>query len=57
MKKIEAIVRPEKFEEVKEALGKHGVKGLTINPGIRLRSAEGAEKLLPRHSCGTHPAP
>ena len=30
MKKIEAIVRPEKFEEVKEALGKQGVKGLTI---------------------------
>jgi nitrogen regulatory protein P-II 1 len=30
MKKIEAIVRPEKFEEVKEALGNHGVKGLTI---------------------------
>lgn len=30
MKKIEAIVRPEKLDEIKDALNKHGVKGLTI---------------------------
>lgn len=30
MKKIEAILRPEKLEEVKDALNKHDVKGLTI---------------------------
>lgn len=30
MKKIEAIVRPEKLEEIKEALNSHDVKGLTI---------------------------
>jgi nitrogen regulatory protein PII len=30
MKKIEAIVRPEKLEEIKEALNNHQVKGLTI---------------------------
>lgn len=30
MKKIEAIVRPEKLDEVKGALNKHGIKGLTI---------------------------
>jgi len=31
MKKIEAIVRPEKLDEIKEALNKHNVKGLTIS--------------------------
>ena len=31
MKKIEAIVRPEKLDEIKEALDKHEVKGLTIS--------------------------
>jgi nitrogen regulatory protein P-II 1 len=30
MKKIEAIVRPEKLDEVKDALSKHDIKGLTI---------------------------
>lgn len=31
MKKIEAIIRPSKLEEIKEALGKFDVKGLTIS--------------------------
>lgn len=31
MKKIEAIVRPSKLEELKEALQKANIKGLTIN--------------------------
>ncbi len=30
MKKIECIIRPSKFEEVKEALGEYGIKGLTV---------------------------
>lgn len=31
MKKIEAIVRPEKLEDVRKALGKAGYPGMTIN--------------------------
>jgi nitrogen regulatory protein P-II 1 len=31
MKKIEAIIRPNKLEEVKEALGSIEISGLTIN--------------------------
>jgi nitrogen regulatory protein PII len=31
MKKIEAIVRPEKLDEIKDALNKHEIKGLTIS--------------------------
>jgi nitrogen regulatory protein P-II 1 len=31
MKKIEAIIQPHKLEEVKEALGKAGIDGLTIS--------------------------
>ncbi|UWG98850.1 P-II family nitrogen regulator [Dehalobacter sp. DCM] len=30
MKKIECVIRPGKLEEVKEALGKFGVKGMTV---------------------------
>ncbi|MFX4262205.1 P-II family nitrogen regulator [Pelotomaculum propionicicum] len=30
MKKVEAIIRPEKLEEVKDALGKYGIKGMTV---------------------------
>ncbi|MCD5407516.1 MAG: P-II family nitrogen regulator [Desulfotomaculum sp.] len=30
MKKIEAIIRPIRFEEVKQALAKVGVKGITV---------------------------
>ena len=30
MKKIEAIVKPFKLEEVKEALGKIGIQGMTV---------------------------
>jgi len=31
VKKIEAIVRPEKLEEVKDALGKYNIQGLTVS--------------------------
>lgn len=30
MKKLECVIRPAKFEELKEALGKSGVKGMTV---------------------------
>lgn len=30
MKKIEAVIRPEKLEDVKSILNKHEVKGLTV---------------------------
>ena len=31
MKRIEAIIRPAKLEEVKEALGRHGFHGMTVS--------------------------
>lgn len=31
MKKIEAVIRPEKLEEVKEALGRFGIHGMTVS--------------------------
>ncbi|KJR45843.1 Nitrogen regulatory protein P-II [Desulfosporosinus sp. I2] len=34
MKKIEAIIRPGKLDNVKDALGKHGVNGLTVTQVI-----------------------
>ena len=30
MKKIEAVIRPEKLEDVKDALGKYGIHGMTV---------------------------
>ena len=34
MKKIEAIIRPGKLDSVKDALGTHGVSGLTVTQVI-----------------------
>ncbi|TGE33843.1 P-II family nitrogen regulator [Desulfosporosinus sp. Sb-LF] len=34
MKKIEAIIRPGKLDNVKDALGNHGVNGLTVTQVI-----------------------
>lgn len=31
MKKIEAIIRPAKLEDVKEALSRYGIKGMTVS--------------------------
>ena len=31
MKKVEAIVKPFKLDEVKEALGRHGIQGMTVS--------------------------
>ena len=33
MKKIEAIIKPFKLDEVKEALTELGVQGMTVTPG------------------------
>ncbi len=38
--KINAIVREEKFEDVKEALNKIGVNGITVLTGYGMRSSE-----------------
>jgi len=32
MKKIEAIIRPSKLEDVKDALDKYGIHGMTVTP-------------------------
>jgi len=34
MKKVEAIIRPDKMESVKEALGKYGIHGMTVTEVI-----------------------
>lgn len=34
MKKIEAIIRPSKLDEIKEALGKFGIHGMTVTEVI-----------------------
>jgi len=34
MKKIEAIVRPSKLDEIKDALGKFGIHGMTVTEVI-----------------------
>lgn len=31
MKKVEVIIRPAKLEEVKEALGRYGIHGMTVS--------------------------
>ena len=40
MKKIEAIIKPFKLEEVKDALAELGIEGMTVSEGQRLWSAE-----------------
>lgn len=47
MKKIEAIIRPEKLEPVKEALDKKGIKGMTIYE-VRGHGAQKGIKLMGR---------
>ena len=52
MKKIEAIVRHHKVDEVKEALVGVGLTGMTVSRSPRLRPAAGAHGNLSRH--GVH---
>ena len=47
MKKIEAIIKPFKLDEVKEALQGVGVQGLTVAGGQGLRPPEGPHRALP----------
>ena len=48
MKKIEAIVRPERFEQVKKALERKGFTGMTITEVIGQRRAEGDQAPVQR---------
>ena len=48
MKKIEAIVKPFKLDEVREALSEVGVTGPDRHRGQGLRPAEGPHRALPR---------
>ena len=48
MKKIEAIIKPFKLDDVKEALTGIGVIGMTVSEVERVRSTEGPHRALPR---------
>ncbi|MBZ4688363.1 MAG: nitrogen regulatory protein 1 [Clostridia bacterium] len=45
MKKIECIIRPNKVEEVKEALGEFGIHGLTITNVIGCGQQKGKTEI------------
>ena len=42
MKKIEAIIKPFKLDDVKEALNEIGIQGMTISEVIRVWTAKRA---------------
>ena len=46
MKKLECIIRPHKLEEVREALDKIDVHGMTVTGSARFRPPEGAHRTL-----------
>ena len=48
MKKIEAIVRHHKVDEVKDALADVGILGMTVSGSARLWPAARANRNLPR---------
>ncbi len=48
MKKIEAIIKPHKLDDVKEALNALGVAGMTVTDVRGLRTPEGSHRDLPR---------
>ena len=45
MKKIEAIIRPGKLDNVKDALGTHGVNGLTVTQVIGCGKQKGNKQV------------
>lgn len=45
MKKIEAIVRPGKLEDVKDALGKFGIHGMTVTQVIGCGLQKGKKEI------------
>jgi nitrogen regulatory protein P-II 1 len=46
MKKVEAIIKPFKLDEVKESLSSIGTQGLTVTEVEGLRAAEGPHGAL-----------
>jgi nitrogen regulatory protein P-II 1 len=48
MKKIEAIIKPFKLDEVKEALARQGVVGMTVTE----LKASGAKRVIPSSTEG-----
>jgi nitrogen regulatory protein P-II 1 len=48
MKKIEAIIKPFKLDEVKEALHEIGLQGITVTEAKGLRPPEGPHRALSR---------
>jgi nitrogen regulatory protein PII len=49
MKKIEAIIKPFKLEDAKDALGSVGISGITVSEvgdAVRLRTGERGEQAL-----------
>lgn len=49
MKKIEAIVRPERLEAVKEALGKFGIHGMTVSQVMGCGTQKGRTEVYRGH--------
>ena len=47
MKKIEAIVKPFKLDEVKEALGRHGIHAMTVSEVKGFGRQKGHTELYP----------
>ena len=47
MKMIEAIIKPFKLDEVKEALNGIGVEGITVSEVKGFRPAEGPHRIVP----------
>ena len=53
MKKIEAIIKPFKLDDVREALSEIGITGMTVDRGQGIRASEGTYRALPgRGVCG-----
>lgn len=45
MKKLEMIIRPEKLEELKEALNKVGITGMTVTPVMGCGKQKGKKEI------------
>lgn len=45
MKKIEAVIRPSKLDEIKEALGKFGIHGMTVTEVIGCGLQKGKKEI------------
>ena len=46
MKKVEAYLRPEKLEDLKEALGEHQINGMTISQVMGCGNQKGWKKFI-----------